>query len=163
MFIYIGCYLSYMQGMTFEKDSSAGYLANHMARLFAAGLHRRIRPLGLSPGQFPALVALWAKEGRTQKELVQLLDIEQATLANTLARMERDGLITRRASEEDGRVQEIFLTDKAKVLEKEAIASAIAQNGEALEGFSEQEKAQFLDFMHRAISAMQKAQTGSSQ
>ncbi len=64
-----------MKGMTFEKDSSDGYLANHMARLFAAGLHRRIRPLGLSPGQFPALVALWAKEGRTQKELVQLLDI----------------------------------------------------------------------------------------
>ncbi|WP_442970115.1 MarR family winged helix-turn-helix transcriptional regulator [Roseibium sp. FZY0029] len=149
--------------MIFEKDSSAGYLANQMARLFAAGLQRRIRPLGLSPGQFPALLALWAKEGRTQKELVQLLDIEQATLANTLARMERDSLITRRASEEDGRVQEIFLTDKARVLEKEAVGAAIAQNAEALEGFSEQEKAQFLDFMHRAVAAMQKAQSGNSR
>lgn len=148
--------------MSFKKDTSAGYLANHMARLFAAGLHRRIRPLGLSPGQFPALVALWAREGRTQKELVQLLDIEQATLANTLARMERDGLISRRASEEDGRVQEIFLTERARAMEEEAIGSAQAQNAEALAGFSDAEKDQFLDFMRRAIAAMQAAEADPS-
>jgi len=152
-----------MQGMTFKKDTSAGYLANHMARLFAAGLQRRIKPLGLSPGQFPALVALWAKEGRTQKELVELLDIEQATLANTLARMERDGLINRRASEEDGRVQQIFLTDRARALENQAIGSALAQNAEALAGFSEEEQDQFLAFMRRAIAAMQSAETGRSE
>jgi DNA-binding MarR family transcriptional regulator len=151
-----------MQEMRFEKDSSAGYLANHMARLFAAGLHRRIRPLGLSPGQFPALVALWAKEGRTQKELVDLLDIEQATLANTLSRMERDGLITRRPSEEDGRVQEIFMTERARALEAEAIGSALAQNAEALAGFTDAEKDQFLSYMRRAISAMQDADAGKA-
>ncbi|MCK7612456.1 MarR family winged helix-turn-helix transcriptional regulator [Roseibium sediminicola] len=149
--------------MNFKKDTSAGYLANHMARLFASGLQRRIKPLGLSPGQFPALVALWAKEGRTQKELVELLDIEQATLANTLARMERDGLISRRASEEDGRVQQIFLTDRAKSLEEEAIGAALAQNAEALAGFSESERDQFLDYMRRAIAAMQSAETGSAE
>ncbi|MEM9634393.1 MAG: MarR family transcriptional regulator [Pseudomonadota bacterium] len=141
--------------MTFEKDSSAGYLANHMARLFAAGLQRRIKPLGLAPGQFPALLALWAKDGRTQKELVQLLDIEQATLANTLARMERDGLIARKPSEEDGRVQLIYLTERAKALQSEATQAAVSQNKVALDGFSEDEIDQFLDFMRRAISAMQ--------
>lgn len=151
-----------MQGMSFKKETSAGYLANHMARLFAAGLQRRIKPLGLSPGQFPALVALWAKEGRTQKELVELLDIEQATLANTLARMERDGLISRRASEEDGRVQQIFLTDRARALEEQAIGSALAQNAEALAGFSDEEKARFLDYMRRAIAAMQATEAGPS-
>lgn len=144
-----------MQGMTFEKDSSAGYLANHMARLFAAGLHRRIRPLGLSPGVFPALIALWAKDGQTQKALVHQLDIEQATLANTLARMERDGLIIRKASEDDGRVQQIFLTDRAKSLEAEALGEALKQNAEALADFSDEEKDLFLDFMRRAIAAMQ--------
>ncbi|MHA7776202.1 MarR family winged helix-turn-helix transcriptional regulator [Roseibium sp. M-1] len=148
--------------MRFEKDTSAGYLANHMARLFASGLHHRIRPLGLSPGQFPALVALWAQEGRTQKELVELLDVEQATLANTLARMERDGLIVRRASEEDGRVQEIFLTEKARALEEAAIASALAQNAEALRGFTPDETKLFLEFMRRTIAAMQAADAGRS-
>lgn len=145
--------------MSFEKDSSAGYLANHLARLFATGLQRRIKPLGLAPGQFPTLLALWAREGQTQKDLVLALDIEQATLANTLSRMERDGLIERRASKEDGRVQEIFLTDKTRALKGEAIAAAMAQNGVALEGFSKDETAQFLDFMRRAISSMQQDST----
>lgn len=142
--------------MTFKKESSAGYLANHMARLFAVGLQRRIKPLGLSTGQFPALLALWATEGQTQKDLVQQLGIEQATLANTLSRMERDGLISRKPCEEDGRVQRIFLTQKARALRDEAIGSAQAQNAVALEGFSEQEIEEFLSFMHRAINAMQK-------
>ncbi len=150
-----------MQGMTFEKDSSAGYLANHMARLFAAGLHRRIKPIGLSPGVFPALIALWAKDGQTQKALVHQLDIEQATLANTLARMERDGLIVRKASEDDGRVQQIFLTDRAKLLEEEALGEALNQNAEALSDFTEEEKELFLEFMRRAIAAMQNSPAGS--
>jgi DNA-binding MarR family transcriptional regulator len=149
-----------MQDMTFEKETSAGYLANHMARLFAVGLHRRIKPLGLAPGQFPALLALWSKEGQTQKDLVQLLDIEQATLANTLARMERDGLIHRRASEEDGRVQQIFLTDKAKALQAEAVAAARSQNMAALADFTDEEINQFLGFMRRAITSMQKDEAG---
>nr|WP_236042689.1 MarR family winged helix-turn-helix transcriptional regulator [Roseibium aggregatum] len=147
--------MSYNPVMTFSKETSAGYLANHMARLFAIGLQRRIKPLGLATGQFPALLALWAEEGQTQKELVSQLGIEQATLANTLSRMERDGLIVRKSCPEDGRVQRIFLTDKAKALEAEAIGSARAQNAVALKDFSDTEVRQFLDFMHRAIAAMQ--------
>ncbi len=144
-----------MQAMTFEKNSSAGYLANHMARLFASGLQRRIKPLGLATGQFPALLALWQKEGQTQKDLVGLLDIEQATLANTLSRMERDGLIVRKPCEEDGRVQRIHLTDQARALKNDAVEAAMAQNTIALAGLSEKETEQFLDYMRRAISAMQ--------
>ncbi len=63
--------------------NSAGYLVNNMARLLAEMLRKRIAPLGVVPGQFPALLALWEKDGLTQKELLAKLDIEQATLANT--------------------------------------------------------------------------------
>ncbi|MCV0426133.1 MAG: MarR family transcriptional regulator [Roseibium sp.] len=148
-----------MQEMTFEKDSSTGYLTNHMARLFVAGLQRRIKPLGLMTGQFPALLALWSKDGRSQKELIQLLDIEQATLANTLSRMERDGLINRRPSEDDGRVQLIYLTEAAKALEKPAILAAQETNAIALKDFSDEEKKQFMEMMWRAISALQEEAT----
>ncbi len=145
-----------MQEMTFEKNKSAGYLANHMARLFAVGLQQRIKPLGLATGQFPALLALWQNDGLTQKDLVGLLDIEQATLANTLSRMERDGLIVRKSCEHDGRVQRIHLTSQARALKEDAVAAAMAQNAVALDGFTEAETAQFLGFMSRAISSMQK-------
>jgi len=87
----------------FDRTRSAGYLANHMARLFAQRLHERIRPLGLAPAQFMTLLELWTADGLTQSDLVERLDVEQATMANTLGRMERDGLIERRADERDAR------------------------------------------------------------
>ncbi len=140
--------------MAFKKQQSAGYLANHMARLFAKGLHQRIRPLGLAPAQFMTLLALWEEDGLTQRELVRRLDVEQATMANTLTRMERDGLIERRSHPGDGRSQSIHLTPKSAALHGPATAAARAQNETALAGFSEEEKGIFLKLMNRAIASM---------
>ena len=142
--------------MTFKKDRSAGFLANHMARLFAAGLQERIGALGLAPAQFMALLELWEEDGLTQKELVQRLDVEQATMANTLSRMQRDGLIVRRTDPEDRRAQKIFITDKARAVKTAATEAARLQNQHALEDFSETERDQFLAYMQRAIRSMRR-------
>ena len=142
-------------GMEFDKHGSAGYLANHMARLFAQGLQERIRPLGIAPAQFMLLLELWREEGISQRDLVERLDVEQATIANTLARMERDGLITRVAHKGDARVKLIRLTGKAREIEREAVAAAWAQNAAALESLSDEERLVFLDLMRRVIGAMQ--------
>lgn len=139
----------------FDKTRSAGYLANHLARLFAQGLQARIKPLGIVPGQFPALLELWRADGLTQKELVARLDVEQATMANTLIRMERDGLIRRTPHPEDGRAQQVWLTAKGKALEAPAIEAARAQNAVALADFSADEIDYALTLMRRMIAAMQ--------
>ena len=131
-----------MQTMQFTKTQSAGYLINHIARVFARGLAARIRPLGLTTGTFPALLALWETDGLTQKQLVERLDIEQATMANTLARMERDG-----------RVQRIWLTERARGLRDPAIAAAHDENASALAGLSEAERDQFIALMQKVVAA----------
>ncbi|TVQ32949.1 MAG: MarR family transcriptional regulator [Geminicoccaceae bacterium] len=140
--------------MAFSKRQSAGYLANHMARLFAQGLHARIRPLGLAPAQFLTLLELWREEGLTQAELMARLDVEQATMANTLARMERDGLVRRTPHPEDRRAQQVWLTDKAQALRAPATAAAAAQNEAALRALSAEERATFLALMNRVIDTM---------
>lgn len=142
--------------MPFSKTESAGYLANHMARLFASGLQRRIHPLGLAPAQFMVLLILWDEDGLTQSELTRRLDVEQATMANTLRRMERDGLITRKPSKKDRRARLICLTESTKALQKPAKAAAMAQNQTALAGLSEAEQATLVDLMQRVIAAMQR-------
>jgi DNA-binding MarR family transcriptional regulator len=136
------------------RESSAGYLANHMARVFARALSRRIEPLGLAPGQFMVLLELWQKDGVSQKSIVQSLDVEQATIANTLARMERDGLILRRSHPADARAQTIHLTRKGRMLQPEAIACAEKVNGRALSSLGKQEREQFLTAMRLAIAAL---------
>ena len=140
--------------MDFKKAESAGYLANHMARLFANALHERIRPLGLAPAQFMTLLELWEEDGRTQKDLVRRLDIEQATMANTLKRMERDGLIIRQENPKDRRAQLIRLTEKARALQDDVTAAANAVNAIALGGLSEDERRVFIRMMTRVIGAL---------
>ena len=125
-----------------------------MARLFEKGLYRRIEPLGLAPAQFMTLLVLWEQDGVTQQDLRLHLDVEQATMANTLKRMERDGLITRRAHKSDKRARLIYLTDKARELRGEATAAAKSQNAFALGGLSEQERAQLMSLMQRVIGQM---------
>lgn len=125
-----------------------------MARLFAKGLQKRIAPLGIVVGQFPILLELWQKDGVSQKELLDKIDVEQATLANTLNRMERDGLIRRTKHPADARAQQIWLTDKAAALRNEAYEAAQSVNTAALDVLNAGEQAQFAGFMHRIIHGM---------
>lgn len=140
--------------MAFDKEKSAGFLINHIARLFAKELQHRIQPLGIVTGQFPILLELWEGDGLTQRELLEKLDIEQATLANTLTRMQRDGLIKRTKHPTDARAQLIWLTDKASKIKDEAYQSAAQINMEALSVLGKRDQAQFMEFMRRVIAGM---------
>nr|WP_319246500.1 MarR family transcriptional regulator [uncultured Celeribacter sp.] len=136
----------------FSRTQSEGYQVNHMARLFIRTIQDRIKPLGLSTGTFPVMLALWEKEGQTQRELVQELDVEQATMANTLSRMERDGLVLRRTHEADARVQTVWLTERARALREPAIEAAISVNDLATQGMNDEQRAAFTTLMAQVIA-----------
>lgn len=151
--------------MTFRKDESAGYLANHLARLFAKALHAEIRPLGLAPAQFMTLIELWADAARaeaagetsvglTQRDLVERLDVEQATMANTLARMERDGLIERVPHPEDGRARLVRLTATGAALEEPATQAAASVNRRALAPLSKEDRERFIANLKSVMDAI---------
>ncbi len=127
-----------------------------MARLFAKELQQRISPLGIVVGQFPILLELWLKDGVSQKDLLSKIDVEQATLANTLSRMERDGLIKRAKNPADARAQLIWLTEKAAAIRNDAYQSAQNVNLQALAVLNSTEQTQFLELMRRVISGMRK-------
>lgn len=135
----------------FDKARSPGYLANHMARLFAQGLAEAIRPLGLAPAQFMTLLELWDEDGLTQADLVARLDVEQATMAGTLGRMVRDGLVTRRPHPSDRRAQCIHLTERARALRAPATAAAASVNAQAMAGLAPAKAAEFVELLHRII------------
>ena len=141
--------------MSFDRDASVGYLVNHAARLFARQLDAGLGPLGLSTGPFPLLLHLWERDGLTQRDLVERLGYEQPTVAATLARMERDGLVERRPDPRDGRAQRIWLTERGRSLRAQAEAEAEAVNARALAGLSSEEARQFVEMTRRVIGALQ--------
>jgi len=139
--------------VSFDKTRSAGYLINHLARIFAQALARELRPMGLAPGQFMVLIEVWREDGLAQRDLVARLDVEQATLANTLARMERDGLVTRTPHPTDGRAQSIRATDRARRLEAPATAAADGVNRRLLATLPERDRELLVSAMQAVIAA----------
>ncbi|MBU4529489.1 MAG: MarR family transcriptional regulator [Hoeflea sp.] len=140
--------------MTFDKTRSAGVLAGELARLYGAELQARLAPLGLQPAQFLVLSELWVEDGQTQRALTGRLGVEQATMANTLARMERDHLVTRAPHPDDRRSQLVWLTDAARELEAAAVAAVVDVNQGVLEGLPAAERELFLSMLGRVVSAM---------
>lgn len=138
--------------MMYDKTRSAGVLAGEIARLYAAALQRTLMPLGLSRAQFVVLGELWLTDGVTQKELASRLSLEQATMAKTLARMERDDLVTRKPHPDDGRSQQIWLTGTAKELQAPATRAAIEADSLVAAGLPAAERELFLSMLGRVAA-----------
>jgi DNA-binding MarR family transcriptional regulator len=123
------------------REDSLGYQVNHLSRLLAHALRERIEPLGVVPGQFAQLLALYEADGLTQAQLCERVEIEQPTMANTLARMERDDLITRVPDPSDRRRSLVRLTPRAREVQPALVAAAREVNALAMRGLSEHEAA----------------------
>lgn len=95
-------------------DENLCYKLNYLSRLLMSELNNQIQPYGVTQGQLPVLCCLDEKEGQTQAELCKNIQVEQPTMANTLRRMERDGLIYRKSSEQDKRQTLVFITEKTQ-------------------------------------------------
>ncbi len=138
--------------MEFDRNRSAGILASEIARLYAAALQGALQPLGLSRAQYLALSELWLEDGLTQRQLADRVGVEQATMANTLVRMERDGLIEKRPNPDDGRSQQIWLTEVAHEMRAPATAAAARANELVAAGLPVAERELFFSMLARVIS-----------
>jgi len=139
----------------FERVKSSGYMTNWAARLFARAIDRKLKEIGVASGQMPVFFALGDGAALQQKKLAQIASIEQPTMAATLSRMERDGLIIRRPDPDDGRSQLVELTPAA--MEKAALVkqAGMAVHARALEQLSDDERVLFLDMLGRVVSSLE--------
>jgi len=126
--------------MAIRRLDSLGYQLGLLNRLYDRRLQDALAPLGVAPGQFPALVMLFQKDGLTQADLCRRIGVEQPTMANTLARMERDGLIRRDADTTDKRRSFIYLTAKAKAAQDVLMDEARKVATQAVVGLSATEQ-----------------------
>ncbi|RBP18232.1 DNA-binding MarR family transcriptional regulator [Roseiarcus fermentans] len=138
--------------MNFEVLSTPGHLISLAARGFARLSEARLKPLGFGVGCLPVLVALQDGRAQTQRELARFARIEQPSMAQMLARMERDGLIRRTPDPSDGRSSRIALTSVATTRIPDACEALMEGNREALSGFSDEEAARFVALLSRVIA-----------
>jgi DNA-binding MarR family transcriptional regulator len=148
-------------GAGFDRSASAGYLTNWAARLYGRAVDRELKPLGLSSAHLPIFFALGGGEALTQKALAEAAAVEQPTMAATLARMERDGLIERRPHPDDRRSSLVSLTPGA-LSKRDAVRAAIGRVNEAsLALLSSDEREAHLHNLTRIASALETSLGGA--
>ena len=145
--------------MTYLRDRSFGYLTNLAGRLFVRELSRRLDAMELSIGHMPVFAALSDGSAMTQKELATQAAVEQPTMAATLSRMERDGLVVRLPNPKDMRSALVSLTPAA-LAKAEVLGRAIADvNGVATASLTKAERAEYLRLIGKIIAALETANT----
>src|SRR5215207_39514 len=140
--------------MTYVRETSAGYLTNWAARLFARAIERRLA--GGNSGPMPVFFALQDGGAMTQKELAQLAAVEQPTMANTLNRMERDGLVVRTPDPNDRRSARVSLTPLGRERTVGAFKAAVEVNGIATDALKPEEREAFYGMMRRIVAALER-------
>ena len=139
--------------MSYKREQSAGYLINWAGRLFVRAIERRLA--GGNAGPMPVFFALVDGSTLSQMDLARWASVEQPTMANTLNRMERDGLIVRTPDPDDKRSALIGLTKLGRQRANEAMASAAEVNGLGLSALKPQEREIFFDMLRRVIGKLE--------
>jgi len=144
---------------TYAIDDNLGYLVNRTARLMAQMFSRRLQRHGVALAQWAILLFLYAKDGQTQRELSRVVAIEPPTVARTIDRMVRDGLVRREPHPHDGRATRIRLTPRALALREELATESMAGNAVAARVLSEEEQETLKTLLRRVIDGL----TGEEQ
>ncbi len=126
------------------RTQSLGFVVGTLNRRISGRLAQMTMPHGVTPGQFPVLRCLRDLKVSTQMELSRIVGIEQPSMAATLVRMEKGGLIRRVSDERDARRRLVSLTEHGQAMLVLMTESALSVYQEACEGLSEDEVKEFL-------------------
>jgi DNA-binding MarR family transcriptional regulator len=142
-----------------NEDQSLGQMIVNLARSHTARLNTMLEPLGLSQARLQVVSALETDGEQTQRELADRLGVEQATMANTLARLDRDGLVLRTPHPDDRRAQLVRLSPMASALIAPAREAVKDADRALLKGLPEAEQALFISMIARLSASSPAAET----
>lgn len=100
-----------------------------------------LRQGGLTAAQSGVLFFLGKADGALIGETADAVDVGPSAMTGLVDRMERAGLVERRADAADGRAQRLWLTDKGRAALAQVKAGLEALNNRLNEGFDEAEMA----------------------
>jgi MarR family transcriptional regulator for hemolysin len=147
------------KGGDWDPESMAGFWLNRASRLLLRRLGARLRPFGFAMSYLPVLRALARNQSLSQKELAQLARVEQPTMAEMLARMERDGVVRRERNPDDNRGNLISLTRGARSRFPKAKAALVEGEREAMAGLSDAEKVLLRKLLQRVVRTVESSES----
>ncbi len=128
------------------------YRAFHAQRNY---LRPSLQALGLGTGQPKLLAYLEANGPCHQRQLADYFDVDPATISRMMESLQAGGFISRRTDEQNHRRDLVQVTDRGRQASAEWRAHCRQAQEIMLQGFTDQERAQFADYLARAYGNMQ--------
>ena len=97
-----------------DIEKSLNHLFSEITNLFWINLEQSMRQIGLHSGQIFVLISLWNKDGQTQIELVNKLNLSPPTINKMIKSLENNGFVSSRRSKTDARKVRVSLSEKGK-------------------------------------------------
>ncbi|WP_353941788.1 MarR family winged helix-turn-helix transcriptional regulator [Streptomyces sp. HUAS MG91] len=120
-----------------------------VARLHRAAAGRRLRGLGLYPGQEFVMMHLWDKGPVRQSELIKAVELDPSTVTKMLQRLEQAGHVRRSPDPDDRRAVRVEATEQSCGLLKDVGDAWCALEEQTLAGLSEAEQTEFVRLLAR--------------
>ena len=141
--------------MISDDERHIGFLISDVARLMRTAFDRRVRKLGLTRSQWLVINRLHRRPGATQSELAEMLEVEKPTAGRMVDRMEAKGWVERRADGADRRVNRLYLTAEADLIQLRLAKISDRTIDDALSRLSPGERDQFSEFTARVKRQLQ--------
>lgn len=132
-----------------NSEYSIGRWVSILYRYGQGFVEREMKQYGLGSGQFIFLILLLKRDGVRQEELAGVLNIDKATTARAVKKLEEKGYVLRRVVPEDRRARVIYVTEKGRQLEKAVQKTSEMWTDMLTAGFTDEEKKTVIDLMKR--------------
>ena len=127
------------------------------ARLSRTALAARLLAHGFYAGQDQIMMALAAEDGQTPGQLATRLGVRPPTITKTINRLQAQGFLAKRASDNDGRQAHIYLTETGSEAIREIEKSVRKAEKQALKGLDKKE----LKVLSKMLSRIEANLSGS--
>ncbi len=134
-----------------KEDDSLRRRLVQLTHLYFRETFQALKDTGIHPKQVPFMILLDEQEGMSQREISQELGISPPTVAVSVKRLEKSGLVERREDEQDLRRSRIFLTERGKETIRDIKTCVEEKEALVFRGFTESERCLMKRFFDQMI------------
>jgi len=143
-----------------DDDKGFGFLLTESARQLRKLIDRRLQPFGLTRAQWSVMAMLASRDGLSQSELADELEIEKSTAGRLIDHVEANGWIERRPIAGDRRQWGVHLTPQARPLIETVETVILETRAEMLDGLSPEQQVQAAEILRLVKANLSTALNG---
>lgn len=134
------------------KRRDIGLRLTVLNRLFRSNFDRQVAEMHVTRSQWAMIAVVRDNPGASQRTIAETLEMSEASAGRLVDRLCADGLLERRARDDDRRARAVYLTAAAEPLLLKLVALANEAERRTFQGFSEEELDTLQGFIDRLHS-----------